>query len=159
MMISQYCYFSLDSTQVTASEVTARLLVEPDEVTVRGSVRTQPKAIPVFHSWQVVCAAPGLTVTEQLGQIIERLSPIAHDIGCYVTELDERGLEMEARLQVVRNFDDEGGAEDDAADELVRGEVVRRLGGQHQLLGWHLDRSVLAFLQATGAELDVDEYG
>jgi hypothetical protein len=32
-----------------------------------------------------------------------------------------------------------------------------RLTASH-LLGWHLDRAVLDFLQATGAVLDVDEY-
>jgi hypothetical protein len=133
-MISQYCYFSLDSTTVTAAEVTARLLVEPDEVRVRASRHTQPKAVPVNHSRHVLCAQPGLTITEQLGQIVERLSAIAHDIGCYVRELDESGHEMEARLQVVRNFNADGAA-DDAADQIIRGEVVRRLGGQHQLLG------------------------
>lgn len=159
MMIKQYCYFSLDSAAVTAADVTGRLLMEPDQVRVRGSRRAQPKAVPVRHSWQIVCAAPGLTVTEQLEQVVGRLSPIAQDIGCYVRELGGRGIEMEARLQVVRDFDAEDGAEDDAADEIIRGEVVPRLSGQHQLLGWHLDRSTLAFLQLTGADLNVDEYG
>jgi hypothetical protein len=31
--------------------------------------------------------------------------------------------------------------------------------GQHQLLGWVLDREVLEFLPAVDAVLDVDEYG
>ena len=34
-----------------------------------------------------------------------------------------------------------------------------KLGGQHQLLGWRLERPVLDFLHLMGAELDVDEYG
>ncbi|SCF37360.1 hypothetical protein GA0070215_12153 [Micromonospora marina] len=35
---------------------------------------------------------------------------------------------------------------------------LQKLPGQHQLLGWHLDRRTLEFLRLTGAELDIDEY-
>jgi hypothetical protein len=31
--------------------------------------------------------------------------------------------------------------------------------GQHQLLGWHLDRETLQFILGIGAAIDVDEYG
>lgn len=161
-MIRQYCYFSLDSLTVSAAEVTARLSVEPDEVKVRGSHRVRPKLIPVHHSWRVVCDLPGLTVDEQLERIVARLHPVAAEIGCYTREGAAEGFELTARLQVVRNFndeDDEESEEDDAHDEVVDGVEMRRLGGQHQLLGWHLDRSVLEFLTVTGAELDIDEYG
>jgi hypothetical protein len=36
---------------------------------------------------------------------------------------------------------------------------LEKLSGQHQLLGWHLDRHVLNFLSEVGAEFDADEYG
>ena len=158
-MIRQYCYLSLHSPTVTAAEVTARLLLEPDRVAVRGSRRTRPKAIPVHHSWEVLCDLPGLTIDEQLDRVVSRVAPAAADIASWTSELASRGVELSARLQVVRNFDDDEGQEDDAHDEVVDGVEMRRLGGQHQLLGWHLDRSVLEFLTVTGAELDIDEYG
>jgi hypothetical protein len=36
---------------------------------------------------------------------------------------------------------------------------LEKLSDQHQLLGWHLDRGVVQFLDEVDAELDVDEYG
>ena len=60
-----------------------------------------------------------------------------------------------AGFQVVRYFEDPNGEE----------EVIRRVGnlesltGQHQLLGWHLDKRLMDFLIRTGTELDADEYG
>jgi hypothetical protein len=56
----------------------------------------------------------------------------------------------------VRYFNDDDGEEESPQPE---GTDLIRLPGQHQLLGWHLDRRVLKFLHHTGAELDVDEYG
>ncbi|WP_405717546.1 hypothetical protein [Streptomyces sp. NBC_01537] len=48
-------------------------------------------------------------------------------------------------LQVVRHFNDTAQNRLDAS-------------GTADLFGWHLDRNVLDFLTAVGAELDVDEY-
>ena len=45
------------------------------------------------------------------------------------------------------------------AAEPEQGQLMEKLPRQHQLLGWHLGPEVLDFLAATGAELDVDEYG
>ncbi|MGO4748749.1 hypothetical protein AB4212_08975, partial [Streptomyces sp. 2MCAF27] len=50
-----------------------------------------------------------------------------------------------AVLQVVRYFNDTDQDQPNTVDAP-------------NLFGWHLDRSVLDFLIATGAELDVDEY-
>jgi hypothetical protein len=61
-----------------------------------------------------------------------------------------------AVLQVVRYFDDPDGEEEELSPPDAE---LQKLSGQHQLLGWHLDREVLDFLMATGASLDVDEYG
>ncbi|MET9232664.1 hypothetical protein [Lentzea sp. NPDC003310] len=37
MRLEQYCYFALKSTTITAAEMSRRLGMEPDEVSVRGS--------------------------------------------------------------------------------------------------------------------------
>ncbi|MBB6034918.1 hypothetical protein [Phytomonospora endophytica] len=60
---------------------------------------------------------------------------------------DERGGDHRpARvLQLVRYLHDPDGVDRDGEDVP-------------DPLGWHLDRAVLDFLAATGAELDVDEY-
>lgn len=46
-------------------------------------------------------------------------------------------------------------------DEIVTpdGEILTKLPGQHQLLGWGLEPADLAFLVRIGASLDCDEYG
>jgi hypothetical protein len=36
---------------------------------------------------------------------------------------------------------------------------LQKLPGQHQLLGWHLDRDAVRLLARVGAEIDADEYG
>lgn len=61
-----------------------------------------------------------------------------------------------ATLQIVRYFEDEDG-EDEDLRETVPG--LERLSGQHQLLGWHMEPKIIAFLADVGAEIDVDEYG
>ncbi|WP_406224560.1 DUF4279 domain-containing protein [Streptomyces canus] len=50
-----------------------------------------------------------------------------------------------AVLHIVRYFNDTDQAQPGAVDAP-------------NLFGWHLDRNVLDFLSATGAELDIDEY-
>lgn len=161
-MIRQYAYFAIDSYTVSAADVTARLLIEPDDHRVRGSRRGIPyeQLIPVTHGWSVRCAEPGFTVGEQVDGVLERLRPYEAELVGYLAELRAAGHEVETRLQVVRYFDDaEDGEQDDGGETAIDGEPAHRLGGQHQLLGWHLGRRTLDFLQATGAELDVDEYG
>ena len=155
MLISQYAYFAIQSIHLAATEITARLGVEPDETKTRGSRQAEP-AIPVTHCWRVVCRKPGLTVDEQISRIVDRLLPHANRIGALVTELDEaEGGPGSSVLQVVRVFEHPEGEPED-----LRGPVdgLEKLPGQHQLLGWHVDRRTLEFLRITGAELDIDEY-
>ncbi|WP_405526346.1 DUF4279 domain-containing protein [Streptomyces avidinii] len=146
MPVDQYVYFALSSEFTSAQEMTARLGVEPDETTVRGSRIIQP-AIPVCHSWKIVCREPGLRVDEQMACVLNRLRPYTDRIVELVGQL---GQEPEtgnvAVLEIVRCFRDAGepGQTDPA--------------GKPNLFGWHLDRDVLDFLAATGAVLDVDEY-
>jgi len=59
-------------------------------------------------------------------------------------------------MQVVRYLNDESGEEEELSSPDA---PWQKLSGQHQLLGWALEREVLEFLLATGACFDVDEYG
>ncbi|MFI1522619.1 DUF4279 domain-containing protein [Kitasatospora cineracea] len=152
MLIRQYAYFGLSSLTMSAAEMTAVLGIEPDEITVRGSRSTGRRVLPVLHRWKVVCREPGLGVDEQVARVVARLAPHADAIAALTRRLDaEDGEGPSAVLEVVRVFNDE-----DEQDRLAGTppELVEGPG----LLGWHLGRDVLAFLHATGAALDVDEY-
>ncbi|MFF7443232.1 DUF4279 domain-containing protein [Streptomyces sp. NPDC008122] len=143
MPLHQYAYFALFSTHTSADDMTSQLGITPDEVTVRGSRITEPAVIPVDHSWMVVCRDPGLRVDEQITRILDRLQPHTDRISDLSRHLASTG--GGAVLNVVRYFNDTDQAQPGAADAP-------------NLFGWHLDRKVLDFLSATGAELGVDEY-
>ncbi|GAA2775969.1 MULTISPECIES: DUF4279 domain-containing protein [Kitasatospora] len=152
MFISQYVYFGLSSLTMPAAEMTAVLGIEPDEIKVRGSRFTEPKVVPVLHRWKIVCREPGLRVDEQVARVVARLEPHVDAIAALAQRLDAEDRQgPSAVLEVVRKFNDE-----DGQDRLASAppEII----GGHDLLGWHLEREVLAFLHATGAALDVDEY-
>lgn len=144
MRVHQYVYFSLRSDHMPAHEMTARLGLGADEVSVKASKRESPP-VPRVHAWRVVCRDSGLTLEEQIDRVIDRLEPFADEIAALAREIDaSEGEGITGTLQVVRYLNDDGDAEE---------------GPQHQRLGWHLDRRVLNFLHHTGAEFDVDEYG
>ena len=111
------------------------------------------------------CATkPGLCVDDQFLEVMSRVEPAADRIRALVEELRSRGDDASTRMSVVRKFsddddDEEEGESDDGGVDMVEGREFVRLGGQHQLLGWQLDRRALDFLQRVGADLDVDEYG
>lgn len=156
MLISQYAYFALKSTSMPAAEITARLGIEPDEAVTRGSRRAADPVIPAAHCWRVVCRTPGMTVDEQASHIVERLHMHACRIGALAAELDRTdGGPGSAVLQIVRVFEHPAGEPEDLRVSVGG---LEKLPGQHQLLGWHLDRRLLEFLRLTGAELDIDEY-
>ena len=106
---------------------------------------------------------------EQLAHVLDRLEPHTAAIAVLAAELrttdaaesaDRIGRGGPAQLSVARWFDmEEGEEEDDGLVTLDDGRVLQRAGGQHQLLGWLLDRRAISFLAAVGADLDVDEYG
>lgn len=155
MRVLQYVYFALASTRMPAVEITARLGIEPDEVTVRGSRQAEPPH-PAAHKWRVVCREPGRTVDEQLRLVVDRLYEHAGRIGELAAEL--RTLDdwpAVSTLQVVRIFGHPGGEEEELPPPAGG---LTKLAGQHQLLGWHVDERTVEFLRATRAELDVDEY-
>ncbi|MFE6871667.1 DUF4279 domain-containing protein [Kitasatospora sp. NPDC057692] len=144
MSLRQYAYFGLSSQHISADEITSRLGITPDEVTVRGSRTITPRAIPASHRWRIVCREPGLCVDEQIARILDRLRPHTTRIAELVGQLAADG--GGAVLQVVRYFNDTD------HDESPRHPDAPNL------FGWHLDRDVLDFLAAVDAELDVDEY-
>jgi hypothetical protein len=140
MRIYQYAYFALYSRHMPASEMSSRLGMEPDEIVIRGSKVADPP-VPVSHVWRVVCRKPGLSVDEQIGQVVDRLLPNVERIALLAAELAAVDSEHDgAGLQIVRRFT----AEEDEDPQ--------------NLLGWHLSLDVVKFMAATGAGLDVDEY-
>ncbi|MEV6678024.1 DUF4279 domain-containing protein [Streptomyces erythrochromogenes] len=145
MSLTQYVYFAIASVGTTADEITQLLGVEPDEVTVRGSLATSPHVIPFCHCWKVYCRAPGLRVDEQLDLVIGRLRPQMEAITSLTTRLAAEEGPGGAILQVERFFNRHDEQPSGSPDDT-------------DLLGWHLDRAVVDFLAATGAELDVGEY-
>lgn len=154
MQIRQYAYFALTSTVVTPSDMTARVLVEPDEVIEMGSARSG-KFVAKRHRWAVECRASGLDVGELIERVLARVEPAASRVRALVDSGD-----VVAELRVVRYLDDDDGeVESHQPVTLPDGSELEVLSGQHQLLGWHLDRRVIDFLSAAGVELDVDEYG
>ncbi|XVQ14103.1 DUF4279 domain-containing protein [Spirillospora sp. CA-255316] len=156
MRVSQYAYFALHSSVVSAAEMAAGLGLEPDEVLVRGS-RTADPPRPARHTWKIVCRDRGLRVDEQIDRIVGRLGPYRDRIVALTRDLAVHDPEHGgAVLEIVRHFDHPDGEEEELSPP---GAEPWKLAGQHQLLGWGLDRRVLEFLLATGAYLDVDEYG
>lgn len=152
MLISQYAYFSLSGLVTSATEMTAVLGIEPDEISLRGSRWAGPQPRPANHRWKIVCREPGMSVNEQVAQIMERLAPHVDAIAALARRLDAEDPQgHSAMLEIVRKFNHYEGQDRlaSAPPELVDGP---------DLLGWHLDRDVLDFLHATGAGLGVDEY-
>jgi hypothetical protein len=143
---TQYVYFALSSERTTADEITRLLGIEPDETKVRASRSTSPVTVPACHRWKIVCRDRGLRVDEQISRVIERLRPHTEAIAQLASRLTAEEGPGGAVLQVVRYFND------DQDEELLPP------ADRTNLFGWRLDRDVLEFLSATGAELDVDEY-
>lgn len=154
MKIKQYVYFGLRSEVLTSDEITERLGLQPDEAQERGSRKADPPR-PVQHRWNLRSDEAGLTISEHVARLIPRLEPIRAS----VRQLVDSG-EAKATLQLVRYFGvykAEKSGEEEEITETPEGLV--KLPGQHQLLGWRLDRAALEFMAHVGAELDADEYG
>ncbi|MFG3035261.1 DUF4279 domain-containing protein [Streptomyces sp. NPDC048330] len=153
MPLHQYVYFALSSRRITAQEITDALGIQPDETkVVNPRRRPVDPANPFCQIWKVVCREPGLHVDEQIAHVLGRLRPqvdrIAELMKQYNSADDENELGLEAVLEVVRYFNDE--QHDGATQPEER--------DKHNLFGWALDREAIAFLAATSAFLDVDEY-
>jgi hypothetical protein len=135
--------------------MTARLGMEPDRILVRGSRSADPPR-PWCHRWEVRCSEAGLTVEEQFERILDRLEPHGDQIATIVTDLAQTSAACPAMLQAVRYFGGDEGEEEILSPPDAE---IGKIPGQHQLLGFHLDRRILDFLHRVGAEIDFDEYG
>ncbi|MFI7463262.1 DUF4279 domain-containing protein [Nonomuraea sp. NPDC049646] len=139
---------------MSAVEMAARLGLEPDVVTVRGSRRLEPPH-PTVHISQINGPRSSRQpVDDMILALVGRLEPYAKMIGAVVDELDRHEPGNTATIQVVRFF---GSEEDGVAAPVVP--ALPATPARHRQLGWHPGRRVLDFLQVTRAELDVDEYG
>jgi len=108
-----------------------------------GSRFTEPSVIPVSHFWKIVCCEQDLRVDEQIVRVLHRLRSYAGRVAELAGRLAaDGGVTV---LQGVRYFNGTGQDRSDASATA-------------SLFGWHLDRNVLVFLTAVGAEFDVDEY-
>ena len=118
-----------------ASEMTAVLGIEPDEITVRAVDLVDPP-VPASHEWMVTCRDPGKTVDEQVEDLVQRLAPYTTQIAQLAAHLeqDECGG---ARLHIVRPVNTPTAFMSDSS--------------------WRLKRQVLQFLHVTNADLNVDE--
>lgn len=154
MRISQYAYFGILSDNYSPEDISRLVGMAADDSQVKGSRRADPP-VPVCHQWKIVVTERNRGIDEQLSEIVARLAPAVTRISRLVGE-----EECTATLQIVRQYGDQDG-EDEGWDPVVteQGQLMEKLPRQHQLLGWHLGPEVLDFLAATGAELDVDEYG
>jgi hypothetical protein len=137
---------------MSSAEIAARLRIEPDKSLVRGSRQADPP-IPAEHAWEIICDERSMTVEEHVRRVIDRLR-LQQDAIAELTR--EPAPRCAAQLSVVRYFGDDEGEEEELSPPGAR---FQKIPGQHQLLGWHLDRDTLKFLIAVHAELDVDEYG
>ncbi|BCJ60721.1 DUF4279 domain-containing protein [Micromonospora endophytica] len=150
MRVHQYAYFALRSERLSAQEMTARVGLEPDRVTLRGS-RIPEIPIPRAHGWEVTCPLSASPIDEQVSWLIERLAPYQDRIGALVVDLDRLEDGSTACLHLVRHFEVE-----EPAATSASATTKPQNGGPG--LGWHLDQPVLTFLAQTGTVLDVDEY-
>lgn len=145
MSLTQYVYFAIASVGTTADEITQLLGMEPDKVTVRGSLTTSPPITPFCHCWKIRCCEPGLSVDEQIDQVIGRLRPRMEALTNLTTRLATEEGPGGTILQVERFFNRHDEQPSGSPDDT-------------NLFGWRLDRAVVDFLAATGADLDVGEY-
>ncbi|MFX0578163.1 DUF4279 domain-containing protein [Nocardia nepalensis] len=144
--ISQYCYFSVRSTSLSAIEMARRLGMEPDNVLVMGS-RSPERVLPRFHAWQIVRRSDE-SVDDQIRHLVDRLESVRAALVSLCSD-----DEVSSVMQVVRYFGDPDGVE--AAPDDTTWERAQE---RPRPLGWHLSLPVLQFLASTRAELDVDEY-
>jgi hypothetical protein len=145
MLVSQYCYFAVKSTAVSADEITDRLLIRPDETVVMGSKNDPERGLPRYHAWKIVRRSVE-SVDEQIQHLVDRLVPVQTRLVTLVADSDVAPV-----MQVVRYFHDERGVQ-------ASGSGSAPIAGLPRPLGWSLSVPVLDFLTSTKATLDVDEY-
>ena len=151
LRIRQYGCFTVFSKQLSVQQITEHLGLQPDATRVMGSVSDAPMR-PVSNIWEIKTGDASAGVDELIADLLARLEPAREAIRTLLSgDSDATG-----ELQIVRHFGDDSGEEEVIT---TTSEGFTKLAGQHQLLGWHLDATTIAFLAETGVELDVDEYG
>lgn len=150
MRIRQQSCFAVSSPDLSVAELSNRLKVPADQLIVAGSRSPSPKR-PIENSWRVTCDTAGLTIGEQVAELVSRLEPAR----AALKDMASAGC-ARTTLQIVRYFDDEDGEDEDLTGTVPG---LERLSGQHQLLGWNMESRIIGFLADVGAEVDVDEYG
>lgn len=149
----QHASFVVQSDVRHPDEISELFQFEPDVSKAKGS-SNKARQVPRTHLWEVKAEGTSAPVDAQIREIISRLGPIADRI----LRLVEDGT-CKAVLRVSRHFNDPDG-EEEHHDPIISGHgILRILSGQHQLLGWLVDREIIDFLVATGAVITVDEYG
>jgi hypothetical protein len=148
--MSQYVYFSVSSEDLSFEDIEQRLGLKADVHGVHGEEGNKlDSSIPVTNYWRIDSHIENQPVDEQIDAIIHKLLPIRSTLE-ELSKLEHVSI----TLQVVRNFADARGS----AEKLVRKNGLDKLAGQHQLLGWHLDKVIIEFLHSIKAVLDIDEY-
>ena len=158
MRIRQYVSFLMFSATTTADELSGRLGLTPDYSNVLGSRVPGAHPIPRRHMWEVRCDSPGLRIDEQIATVVSRLKPHEARIAATARQLRAADPAAGVVFSIVRYFDDAEGEEEVIQHVVAGGHHLESLSGQHQLLGWHIDRDTLEFILRLDAELDADEY-
>lgn len=128
--------------------------LEPTEAEAMGS-RDPSRGIPRCHLWSL---ASGVDEAASLDDHVNALVPIMQsrtEAFRAVSAIKSIGI----WLTIVRHFEDANEVFDQSGYGLDADAGVERLGGQHPLLGWGMDRDVVELLSECGIGLDVDEYG
>ena len=159
MHLRQYVRFLMFSSTLSIDEMSARVGMSADFTEAIGSRLAGPRPLPPRHKWEVRCDSPALRIDEQLEIVVSRLKPFETNIASLARELSTRDSRDGAVFSIVRHFDDPGGEEERQRHVVVRGHALESVPGQHQLLGWHIDKEILQFILRLDAEIDGDEYG
>jgi hypothetical protein len=158
MKIRQYVTFGITSKETTAAEMTARIGIEPDRVSIKGSRIADPP-IPGWHWWTIVCDQTGISVGEQISIVLNRIKSQEVEVTNLVSELKGESQPGGAQLSIVRYFNDlEGEDAEWGAIEWSKGIEVAWGLRSHHLLGWNINSDDLGLLVEVGASIDVDEY-
>jgi hypothetical protein len=150
--IEQYAYFCVYSDKVQPEAITKIVGLEPNETALAGAKRRTPMLIPRQNMWKVTSGVSAKNrLDDHFASLFARLSPYAEQIRDLVTNGD-----VTAALVVVRHI--EPGSEVPEVLKENEQEGLTRLRGQHPLVGFYLEPSLIKFLSHTGCSLDVDEY-
>jgi len=155
MRVRQGGYLSLWSDDLLPDAMTAIVGTPPDIAKPRGSRRPGPPPVPRGHIWQL---HSGIPEDRPLEEHFDVLCLKIAAIGEGILELRQRDEDLGAGVNVVRYFN-EGPEDFDEATWGVEMPGFEHVGGQHPLLGFHLELEHLRLLGSLGLSIDFDEYG